>query len=107
MNTGFKGTRIGINSVTLSGASIAYEITFVDEDGVTHGVMRHSIPVDADPDISAKADAFVTALIQRAAAVHFSTPDRATPSTQGTTYDLATALGASGSEADEPDGTQG
>lgn len=112
MNSGFKGSRIGINAVTMQGSTISYEIAFIGEDGVTHGLMRHSIPAEADPVIAEKADAFITALIRRAASIHFSQPaaDTSGPrdlAPQGSTYGIAEALGAAGTETDEPDGTQG
>lgn len=111
MNSGFKGSRLGVNSVTMTGSTITYEIAFIGEDGVTHGLMRHSIPAEADSEIAAKADAFITALIKRAASIHFSQPaDSGGPqdlAPQKGTYGIAEALGAAGAETDEPTGAQG
>lgn len=106
MNSGFKGSRIGVHTVTISGVSIVYEITFVDDDGVTHATMRHSSSIEADPVIAEKVDALVTVLINRAASAHFTKPATSSDPLQGGTYDIATALGATSVEADEPDGTQ-
>ena len=103
MHNGFKGSRIGVNSVSMSGQTISYEIAFIDDDGITHGTLRHTIPADGDPEIAQKADAFITALIHRAARVHFSQPNVSGAAKE--TNDLAHALGTSSSETDEPDGT--
>ncbi len=110
-NSGFRGSRIGINSVSMKGSVVDYEIAFVGEDGVTHGLMRHSIPVEADAEIAAKANAFVTALINRAAAIHFVSPASSDASSTAPQKDkvhgIAEALGAAATETDEPEGTPG
>ena len=103
MHSGFKGTRIGVNSVSMTGQTISYEISFIDDDGITHGTLRHTIPAEGDPEITQKADAFITALIHRAARVHFAQPNVA--SAPKDTNDLAHALGAAAPESDEPYGT--
>lgn len=109
MNAGFRGTRIGINSVTLSGTTISYEIAFIGEDMVTHGLMRHTIPLDANPEIAKTADALITMLIARAAMIHFAQPTNSdgVPVTQKGSYGIAEALGHVSAETDEPDGAQG
>lgn len=112
-NSGFLGTRIGINSVSMQGSTINYEIAFIGEDGVTHATTRHSIPAEADPTIAKAADAFVTALINRSAALHFSQPTSGSNggpqdlAPQKVTHGIAEALGAAGAESDEPDGAPG
>lgn len=103
MHSGFKGSRIGVNSVLMSGQTISYEIAFIDDDGITHGTLRHTIPAEGDSDITQKADALITALIHRAAKIHFSQPG--VPNATKDVNDLAHALGALSPEGDEPDGT--
>ena len=112
-NSGFKGVRVGINSVAISGSAISYEIAFINpEDGATHGLMRHSIQLEADSSIKEKADSLITALIERAAAIHFTNSMKSadTPADltlKRTSYGIAEALGITSDETDEPDGAQG
>ena len=109
MHTGFKGTRIGLHQLTLIGETLSYEVTFIDEDGVTHGIMRHSIPAGADPAIDNAVNTLVTELIRKTAQAHYTQPSAAfdlSPTPTGID-DLRTALGDPNPEADEPSSSQG
>jgi hypothetical protein len=108
MHTGYRGTRVGVHTLTITGNLLSYEVAFVDEDGVTHGIMRHTIPIDADPAVQNAANALVTELIKKAARAHYTQPSGFdSTSTPTSTDDLRTALGNPHTEADEPPGAQG
>lgn len=108
---GFKGTRVGVSKVEIGTSTLTYEILFVDQDGVTHGMMRHSIPLDGESAISKKAEELSTLLIDRAARIHFSRPsgvDASDPFVSGeSSGGIGEALGATGTPSDEPVGSQG
>lgn len=107
MHGGYRGTRVGVHTLTITGNLLSYEVAFVDEDGITHGIMRHTIPLEADVAVQNAANALVTELIKKAARTHYTQPSGfdSTPTSTGTD-DLRTALGNPNPEADEPSGTQ-
>lgn len=110
MNSGFRGTRIGVSELVLRDGHINYEIQFVDSDGVVHGRMRHSRPYDAESELGQKADALLTALIDEAARMHFTSAaslSRSDLTTGGTPGGIAEAMGAAAGAPDEPEGAPG
>lgn len=114
MNEGFKGKRIGLNSISISGSVLTYEITYVDADDRVHGVMRHSRPVEDDPDVRELILRLSDLLISQAAITHFENPGNEglvvpTPTSPARVHnDLLTALNEPHSRtSEEPDSTQG
>lgn len=110
MNSGFRGNRIGVTRLTLVGTTVECDIAFVDQDGVTHGTMRHSFPAEADEAIAGGVNALVMAVINKLSGIHFAQPEGSGPkdlAPKGSSYGIAEALGAAGAETDEPDGAQG
>jgi hypothetical protein len=108
MNSGYKGSRVGVTKATIENTSLTYEIQFVDEDGVVHGIMRHGVPLDNESEISLKANELLDILRKRAEGMHFASPtDGALPSAIGGPRGIGESLGNTGQTSDEPDGTQG
>lgn len=108
MNSGFKGSRVGVAKATIENTTLTYEIQFVDEDGVVHGLMRHGIPLDNESEISLKANELLDALRKRAESMHFASPmSGALPSAIGGPRGIAESLGTASQTSDEPEGTQG
>lgn len=110
MHSGFKGDRIGIDSVLLEGDKVIYEISYIDQDGVRHGHMRHSRAILPDTAFSSAVDALVTLLLNEAAALHFKSPMASTESfasevKEKTNYGLRESLSGPAAAQDEPDAT--
>lgn len=110
-NQGFKGTKIHIDTLTLSNGptgmpTLKVGIQFVSEDGIVHAVAQHAYVVD--PEVS--TDALPVALSEvlrlvtrRIERDHFDTPhDAKTEAFVGIAESIRSKTGAS----DEP-GTQG
>lgn len=111
MNSGFKGVRLGLRSLTLKESVIAYEVAFLSDDGVLHGIMQHSLLSGGNEEIDQKVQELATLLLNRAAALHFTSPGSRTDSggllTQGASHGgIAEALEHSGSSLDEPGGPE-
>lgn len=111
MHSGFKGTRLGITELILRENKIIYELSFIDSEGVVHARMRHTRAIGVESDINTKVDDLITALLNEAAAMHYTSPaagsaplDLAPPGAQ---VGIAEAMGVAATAADEPDGTQG
>ncbi len=112
MNGGFKGTKLGMRSMTLSNGTIAYEVGFLSEDGVLHATSKHHVPVEADPNIKLKVDELADLLLKKAAAIHYTSPAGGSAAgelaTQGESHGgIAEALADSTTSTDEPGGPQG
>lgn len=75
MNTGFRGTRLGLRKLALNDSVLSYEVAYVSEDGVVHGLMEHSLMVGAETEIDSKIDELCTLLLKKAAALHFDSPE--------------------------------
>jgi len=108
MNSGYKGSRVGITKTTIENTTLVYEVQFVDEDGVVHGIMRHGVPLDNESEISIKTNELLDVLRKRAEAFHFASPASGVlPSAIGGPRGIAESLGNTGQTPDEPEGTQG
>jgi hypothetical protein len=112
MHSGFKGTRIGLSSLSMADNRIDFEIMFIDSEGVVHGRMRHTRMLGSESDINTKADALITALLNEVAAMHYTSPASNIAASDlasggGGAVGLAEALGAAPSAPDEPEGTPG
>lgn len=115
MNGGFKGSRIGLNSLTISGSVLTYEITYVDAEDRVHGVMRHSRPTEDDPDVRDLIHQLSELLIRQAAVTHFESPSsegQLFPTTPASPprvrNDLLTTIDEPHTRAsEEPESTQG
>lgn len=101
-NRGFRGTKVGLSSVSISGSMAESRVQFVNEEtGQTHGIMKHTIPLTgegADKDVARTAKAFLVALQNHITRLHFLEPEVGKPIEEA-------ARGISESlrgEADEP-----
>jgi hypothetical protein len=107
MHAGFKGTRLGLTGLSVQGNVIGYEISFIDQDGVTHATMRHSHTLVDGSEINTKIDELAGLLLKEAARMHFEQPAGDDAQAVRSTRGIAEALGYSGTPSDEPDGTPG
>jgi len=114
MNEGFKGKRIGLNTISISGSVLTYEITYVDAEDRVHGVMRHSRPVEDDPDVRELIHRLSDLLISQAASTHFENPGTeglvvptSTPPTRVRNDILTTINEPRSRTSEEPDSAQG
>lgn len=71
----FKGTRVGVFSAALETNGIAsfvkYEVGFLGEDGVVHGLITHKISVNTTPAVEAAVTSLIKALTAHATETHF------------------------------------
>ena len=81
MPSGFRGTNVLLRNVTLSGsstgASISFEVSFQDSEGVTHGVMSHRIDPGEDSEVAAAAQSLLSAITRWTERAHYSSASRA------------------------------
>lgn len=83
MANGFKGTNIRIESLELSSANgvpaINVRIQFVDDEGVVHGLMRHTLlagtATDGTDRITEVLKELMDLVVQRLEALHFESPN--------------------------------
>ena len=82
-NRGFKGTKVGLSAVSISGSMAEVQVQFVNETtGQTHGIMKHTIPLTgegADKDVARTVEDFLTALRNHITQLHFMEPEVGKP----------------------------
>ncbi len=103
----FKATKAAVFKIevgtTGSSTRITYEVGFLDDAGVVHGLMKHDVNFETSPEIGAAATGLVRALNNHATQLHFvgAPTEVLVPASNG---GLSELLGPSAvsDESDEP-----
>lgn len=96
--SGFKGTRLGISKINISGATLAFEVHFRDDEGRTHAMSRHTLEIGQHVEIQKAIGDLLAILTSYAETIHFKTPSDVKEEVR---RGIGEALGAS-KPSDEP-----